>query len=399
MPWKETSPMRERIEFWKDYQRGVFRFTELCELHGISRKTGYKLIARILAEGLDAAIRDRSRAPKHSPQRIDDVLADALLEFRRKHPRWGPRKILGHFADHVGPGDWPAASTVGELFRRHGLTRPRRRRPRPGHPGRPSVRACAPNDLWSIDFKGQARTGDGLYCYPLTLMDRASRFNLEIRGMLGPKSEPTRNAVERVFRDCGLPAAMLMDNGEPFASQALHRLSRFSVWLMRLGIEVVLIQPGHPEQNGSHERFHRTLKQETMRPPGHNCRAQQRRFDSFRREYNDLRPHEALGNKTPASVYRASSRPFPRRLPPIEYPGHFEVRKVSENGGIRWKHHFPSGPNHGWVNVSTVLAGEYLGLEEVDDGIWTVYFGPVLIGRFDEWELRIYGAHPRNRPL
>lgn len=189
------------------------------------------------------------------------------------------------------------------------------------------------------------------------------------------------------------------DNGTPFASQAIRRLSRLSVQWIKLGIVPELIEPSHPEQNGRHERMHRTLKAEATRPPAANLRAQQRVFDHFRHEYNELRPHEGIGNKTPASLYVPSPRPYPSKIPPIEYPGHFEVRRVSRNGGIRWKHHYATGPNNGWVNVTTVLAEEYVGFEEVDDGIWSVYFGPMLLGRLDERKLEIYGAYPENQPL
>jgi putative transposase len=253
--------------------------------------------------------------------------------------------------------------------------------------------------VWTADFKGHFRTRDSLYCYPLTVKDGFSRFLLGCKGLLSTEHEGVEPVFERLFREYGLPGVIRTDNGVPFATQAIRRLSRLAVWWIKLGIVPELIEPGHPEQNGRHERMHRTLKAETAKPPAANLRAQQRVFDRFRREYNEERPHEAIGQRTPASLYHPSARAYPDKLPAIEYPGHFEVRRVSRNGGVRWRCHRSQGPGQPWLNVSHVLAGEYVGLEEVDTEIWSVYFGSVLLGRFDEREMKIYGAHPENRPL
>ena len=234
----------------------------------------------------------------------------------------------------------------------------------------------APNDIWTTDYKGEFKTLDGRYCYPLTVADGFSRFLLGIQSLLSPCYEATKYHFTRLFQEYGLPQVIRSDNGAPFASTAIGRLSRLSVWWIKLGIFPELTEPASPQQNGRHERMHKTLKQATARPPAVNFLAQQERFDSFREEFNQVRPHEALDQETPASQYTSSQRRLPKRLPQMEYPAHFERRLVSHNGGIRW--------NHRWVNVSKVLMEEYLGLEEVDDGIWNVYFGPMQLGQFDE---------------
>jgi hypothetical protein len=245
----------------------------------------------------------------------------------------------------------------------------------------------APNGIWTADFKGQFRTADGIYCYPLTVQDGFSRYLLVCRGLSGTTGAESRPIFERLFREYGLPEILRTDNGVPFATEALRRLSQLSVWWIRLGIYPELIEPAHPQQNGRHERMHRTLKDATARPPAPNARQQQRRFNAFRLEYNEERPHEALQDETPASCYRPSPRPYPAKLPPLEYPAHYEVRRVSTNGGVRWHKH--------WVNISHVLGEEYVGFVEVDEGEWDLYFGPVKLGRFHERLLRIEDAFGR----
>jgi putative transposase len=257
------------------------------------------------------------------------------------------------------------------------------------HPGRPMSAMDYPNAVRTADFKGQFRTGDGQYCYPLTIIDGYSRMLLACEALGHPTHAASQPVFAELFRRLGLPERIRTDNGVPFATSALGRLSQLSVWWIKLGITPELIEPAHPQQNGRHERLHRTLKAETTKPPAQTARAQQRRFRAFQAEFNEERPHEALDGDTPASWYHRSSR---RVLgPPVdpEYPSHFEVRYVSRNGGVRWRRQ--------WVNVSHVLAEEYVGLDEIDDGIWSVYFGPVLLGRFHERDGHIHGAHNRNK--
>ena len=390
MPWKQVDPMSERHRFITDARRRIASFAELCTHYGISRKTGYKWLGRAEAQG-SAHLAEHSRRPHTCPHATPERLVTRLLEARRRHPRWGPRKLLKVLRRRDRREgrceSWPARSTVADLFRRHGLIPPRRRRRFPGHPGRPLTPMTAPNVIWTADFKGQFRTTNGIYCYPLTVQDGFSRYLLACRGLSGTTGAESRPIFERLFREYGLPEILRTDNGVPFATDALHRLSQLSVWWIRLGIYPELIEPAHPEQNGRHERMHRTLKAETARPPGPNARQQQRRFDAFREEYNEERPHEALQDETPASFYRPSPRPYPAKLAPLEYPAHYEVRRVSTNGGVRW--------HKQWVNISHVLGEQYVGFVEVDDGEWDLYFGPIKLGRFHERLLKVEDAFGR----
>lgn len=380
MPWRSTSPMDQRVRFIADYQRRFFSLAELCSRFGVSRKTAYKWIERYEAEGA-SGLEDRSRRPHTCPHETPTRVVEALLEFRRRHPTWGAKKILRVLSQRLPDWKWPSRTTCSDLLLRHGLVTVKRRRTHPGHPGRPMTPMDEPNAIWTADFKGQFKTRDRQYVYPLTIVDGYSRFLLACQGLRTIAVDFAKPVFKRLFEEHGLPRIIRTDNGVPFATTALGRLSELSVWWIRLGIYPELIEPSHPEQNGRHERMHRTLKAETTRPPCGNLNAQQIRFNRFRREYNDERPHEGLNQETPASVYVSSPRKLPAVLPPIEYPGHFEVRLVSRNSGIRWKSH--------WVCVTQTLGGEYVGLEEVDDGLWDVYFGPIKLGRMDERRLRI----------
>ena len=383
MPWSETSPMDQRVQFVTDARRGHEEFTMLCRRYGVSRKTGYKWVERYERGGVTALL-DQSRRPQHSPTATAADVQAALFALRRRHPTWGGKKLVT-ILERRPELATIAVSTAAALLKRHGfITSPRRHRAL-GHPGRPLSPMTAPNAVWTTDFKGQFPTRDGVLCYPLTVADGASRFLLACRALGSVRTSETRPMFERLFRERGLPERMRSDNGTPFATTALGRLSALSVWWIRLGIVPELIEPGHPEQNGRHERMHRTLKRETLRPPAATHRAQQRAFDRFVAEFNEERPHEALGQATPASVYTDSTRPYPSRLPVLEYPAQCEVRRVSVNGGIRWHNH--------WVNVSHVLGGEYIAFDEIDDGLWTVHFGGLLLGRFHEQLLRIEDAN------
>ncbi len=383
MPWSETTPMKERVKLVAAFCDGIFSMTELAELHGVSRKTGYKWVERFEQEGPEG-LKDRSRVPKSSPHRTPEEIVAGVLEMRQRHPRWGPKKLIAWLEDHRSERAWPAASTAGEILKRHGLVPGRPFRRRVEHPGRTLYPVLQPNDLWTADFKGQFRTGDARYCYPLTAADCLSRYLLGCQALRSSATQKSQEIFERLFREYGLPLAIRTDNGAPFASIAIGRLSTLSVWWIRLGILPILIEPSHPEQNASHERMHRTLKQETARPPQANLAAQQKRFDRFRREYNEQRPHESLGQKPPASLYRPSPRPYPKRLPPLEYPGHFEIRRVGSNGCISW--------NSQWLHLTQSLANQDVGLEEIDHGIWSIHFGPMLLGRFHQGEARLRGV-------
>jgi len=382
MPWRETSPMQQRLEFVREYEIELFTMTELAAQYGISRKTGYKWLERYEADGADG-LRDHSRRPHQSPHATDADLVAQLIAVRRRHPRWGAKKLLAVAARRDPRAPWPSRSTVCTWLKQRGLVTPHRRRPPSAHAPAALTPATRANEMWTTDFKGEFRTGDGVYCYPLTLRDGFSRFVLRCDGLLGRTGEATQRRFARAFAEYGLPDRIRSDNGGPFASPGLGGLSALSVWWIRLGIIPERIAPGHPEQNGSHEQFHRVLKAETARPPAPNRAAQQQRFRRFVREYNEERPHEALADQLPAMSYAPSHRPLPARLPPVDYPGHMEVRLVSSNGCVSWK----SAP----LFVATPLAGHYVAFEEIDDGFWTLHFATVALARYDE---RHRSIHP-----
>jgi putative transposase len=386
MPWRHTSPMDQKTQFIADYLRRTLSITELCELYSVSRKTGYKWIERYLTSG-PSGLEDRSRKPCSSPHQTPQHIVDAFIELRCRHPSWGAKKLLSILHNRHPSWALPGRSTVCDILRRHGLVPKKRPQRHIGHPGKPTTLIAAPNDVWSADFKGQFKTGDGLYCYPLTVADGYSRFLLGCQALSSTRVAEAKPVFTRLFKEFGLPKRIRTDNGVPFATNTLGRLSQLSAWWVRLGILPEFIEPGKPQQNGRHERMHRTLKAETTRPPARTRRAQQRKFDHFREEFNGQRPHEALDRRTPAACYEPSPRKMPNKPPPLEYPDRFEVRYVSANGGIRW--------NHQWVNVSHVCVGEYVGLEEIDDGVWNVYFGPLKRGRLLERHLRIEDASGR----
>jgi putative transposase len=383
--------MDQKTQFIADYLRRLLSVTELCELYGISRKTGYKWIDRYLYHG-PAGLEERSRRPRHSVNETPPEIVAALLEVRRRHPTWGAKKLLAIVHKRHPRWPLPCRSTVCDILRRNGMVRKPRQRRRIGHPGKPNTAILAPNDLWSADFKGQFKTRDGIYCYPLTVTDGFSRYLLGCQALYSTAVAGAKPVFTRLFKEYGLPYRIRTDNGVPFATNTLARLSALSAWWIRLGVLPELIEPGKPQQNGRHERMHKTLKAEATRPPAGSLPAQQRKFNRFREEYNDERPHEALDQQTPASLYTPSNREMPSKLAPLEYPDRFELRYVSANGGIRW--------NCAWVNVSIVCAGEYVGLEEIDDGIWNVYFGPLKLGRLHERHMRIedeYGRLKRHK--
>ena len=380
MPWKETDPMKERVRFIQDWLRRSHSVVELCAMYGISRKSAYKWIDRYMHDGPDWAV-ERSHAASHVHNRTAPEIEQALMDMRLKHRSWGARKLL-HCVGLANP-QWvlPHESTVCDMLKRHGLVKTGPRRRAVGHPGAPRAVVQGPNDCWSVDFKGQFRLGNGQYCYPLTVTDNFSRYLLECRGMAGTLLEPSKAVFTRLFKEYGLPRRVRSDNGVPFAGAGLGRLSQLSVWWIKLGVLPELIEPGKPQQNGRHERMHRTLKDEATKPPAATAAGQQRKFNHFRTEYNEVRPHESLDMDTPAQWYRPSNRPMPARLQPMSYPDRFETRLVSSNGGIRWSRQ--------WVNVTSALIGEYIGLEPIDDGLWDVYYGIKKLGRLHERQMCI----------
>jgi putative transposase len=378
MPWSDITPMSQRLEFVHLVQRGRHTMVEACCIFAISEKTGYKWIARFAAGGV-AALADRSHAPLAPAHQLAPALAAKIIALRARHPTWGPRKLRQRLRTLAPTLPWPAMSTIGALLTRHGLVRARPRRARDRIVSLESTltAAAAPNDVWTADFKGEFLLRGGRQdCYPLTIADLCSRALLGCRALAGTASAPAQGAFRRVFQRYGLPRVMRTDNGVPFAhAHALGGLSTLAVWWLHLGIRPERIAPGRPQQNGVHERMHRTLKAEATRPPAPTLDTQQRRFDRFRHEFNQERPHEGLGGATPASQYTASGRPYPSRLPGFEYAAELVVRRVRTAGSIKWLGHS--------LFLSTILAGEDVALEEREADRWTITLGPLVLGVFE----------------
>ena len=385
--------MDQRVAFIADWLRDEWTMSALAERYGISRKTGYKWVDRYVADRRQG-LADRSRAPKaHGRAMADDVRGD-IIALRRAYPRWGPKKLRAVLEEREPGRTWPAASTMGDLLRRAGLSQPRRR-PRYVVPlTQPLAGAQAPNEVWTADFKGWFRTADRTRCDPLTIIDACSRFVLCCR-IVRPDESGVRPWFERTFRRYGLPRAVRTDNGPPFATTGTGQLSALAVWWLKLGIDVERIAPGHPEQNGRHERFHLTLQQETTTAPAPTAQRQQARFDRLRREFNAVRPHEALGQQPPARHYRASPRPYPARLEEPWYDATHQVRRVRDNGEIKWQGEL--------VFLSAALRHEPVGLAETERGDWLVRFMHLELGRIDRatrrctpaWHGRRRGPSPR----
>lgn len=368
--------MDQKMEMVADYLKDELTITELSRAYGVSRKTVYKWIGRYEAEG-PSGLEERSRAPGSHPNATAQEIAKRITEFKSKHQKWGPKKVVAWLAAHYPQESWPAASTAGEILKREGWVHPRRRKRRTPAYTEPLSHCHEPNDVWSADFKGQFRTGGGKLCYPLTITDNSSRYPLLCRGLNHPTFEESRPWFERAFREYGLPVAIRTDNGPPFASVGLGGLSRLSVWFIKLGIRPERIELGHPEQNGRHERFHRTLKEATAEPPQSNMEKQQIAFDEFTLEFKDERPNEALGQRTPASVYYPSLRPYPERISQIAYDDdHGVVRRVRHNGEIKWRGKL--------VYVSEVLAREPVLLRQKEDHLWEIRFSFHPLGVLNE---------------
>src|SRR4030088_2513590 len=373
MPGKARSVMEERLRFVARLLEGE-AMTDVCRDFGVSRKTGYKIFDRYKEHGLEA-LSDRSRRPVRLANQLPAQLEARVVALKREKPHWGARKIRELLIRRL-PADVrvPAKSTIHAVLHRHGLVAPPGR-PRHRATGTPLSNGVAPNELWCTDFKGEFKLGNGRYCYPLTTTDHASRFLLLCEALDSTREHTALTAFERLFRERGLPRPIRSDNGVPFASpNALFNLSKLSVWWLRLGIAIERIKPGHPQQNGRHERMHLTLKKETTRPPGSNSLQQQDRFDAFVHEFNTERPHEALGMKCPAQLYTASPRRYDG-LPELTYPFHDRDILVTACGRLCL--------HRKRINISSVLAGQKLGIKEVDEGIWLASFMHYDLGYFD----------------
>jgi putative transposase len=387
MPWAERTTMEAKTKFIAAVLEDEESMTELCERFEVSRTTGYELLRRYEREGV-AAFEERSRAPHRVPWAITQAHQESILALRDQHPQWGPKKLKAKLCKEAPTQQWPALSTIGDLLKRQGRITARRRKRR-AYPS-PTVLtpALAPNAVWCIDFKGWWRSGDGERCDPLTLTDAYSRFLLCAQLLDRCDYECSRSALERVFREYGLPAVIRSDNGPPFASVGAGGLSHLAVWWVKLGILPERIAPAQPQQNGRHERMHRTLKAECAIPPASNRAAQQVRLDAFRTEFNHQRPHEALGQTPPAQHYQPSLRSYPARLADPVYPDDYESRRVRHNGELRWQGEL--------VFLSEALCGEVVGLIENEDGDQEVYFGPLHLGTIDVVELTLRRSMPTS---
>ena len=379
MVWKETCVMDERMCFVAAHLEGRGTISALCRQFGISRKTGHKWLRRYESEGV-AGLEDRSRAPHGNPRALDGEIILEVLAVRHRYPSWGPRKVKAWLEDNRGDVHWPPASSIGNLFDRAGLTRPRKRRRRSPPQSLPFSPCRCPNDVWCVDFKGWFLTGDGIQVDPLTISDAHSRYLLCCEPVGRTDQAHVWPLFEAAFREFGLPKAVRSDNGPPFASRGAAGLSRLAVKLIKAGVLPERIAPGKPQQNGRHERMHLTLKQDTASPPARSLAEQITRFRDFQQTYNHQRPHEALGQVPPARVYHVSPRVWDGVPRSPDYPDHADVRKVRSNGEIKWKSKT--------IFVTKALRGEPIGLYQIDDNAWHLKYGPILLGTLkgrDQW--------------
>jgi putative transposase len=381
MPWLEEQVMDLRLCFVSACIRKEAPMTTLCARYGISRKTGYKWLGRYQEAGA-CGLGDRSSAPLTASSRLDSSMVARVLALRQARPSWGPRKLLARLSKDAPELDWPAASTVGDLLARRGLVKPRTVRPAVAEPRGPTIEATTANDSWAADFKGWFRTGDGVRCEPLTVSDGYSRYLLVCQAVPRPTFAEVRPLFEAAFRRYGLPRALRTDNGSPFANRGgLAGLTQMSVWLLKLDIWPDRIAPGRPDQNGRHERMHRTLAEEPASPPSADVASQQMRLDAWRKDYNNIRPHQALNQRCPAELYVPSSRTYPERLPDWEYPPDHQLRRVRADGYIKWQDRS--------LYLTEALVGEEVAISRRDDDDWVV--------RFRGFDLAILDAASGNR--
>ncbi len=377
MPWKETSVLDDRLTFIAMYLSKELSMADLCRAFGVSRKTGYKLVERHRLYGPEG-LYDLSRAPHSHPNAVAEHVQQLIADLRSAHPTWGPRKLRALLLRDEPQFVVPAASTIGGILRQRGLVTPRKRRRRatytqPAHLTPPH----GPNDVWCADFKGHFALTNSKRCHPFTVSDSYSRMLLRCQALGHTDARTVKPLWVAIFREYGLPNAIRTDNGPPFASVGIGGLSELAVWWIKLGIRPERITPGRPQENGRHERMHRTLKLDATTPPQNDLKAQQRVFDRFVDEYNNLRPHEAIGDKTPASVYAPSLREFPLRTPKVEYSQAITTRYVRTNGYIRWK--------GSMLFLSEILARQTVGLQQLDDRYWAIHFGPQLLAILDDY--------------
>ncbi|TMA22814.1 MAG: IS481 family transposase [Deltaproteobacteria bacterium] len=383
MPWKATDVMKEKVNFvlewekrWNEAEGGQVEMAELCRKYGVSRAAGYRWVNRFREAGHKlTALEEKSRRPHSNPNAISAEIEDWIVQARKQMPRRGPRKLRAILVDRHPDIDWPSTTSIGNLLKRRGLCRVRKTRKHAPPLTQPFAATLEPNDTWCIDFKGKFRLQDGNWCHVLTLMDADTRFLLRAEAMLDPTGDNVEKVLDSAFQEFGLPKAIRSDNGPPFASTGAGRLTRLSVWWLKLGIQLERIEPGKPQQNGRLERCHLTLE-EAVTPSAENLVEQRRVIDEWRRDYNEDRPHEALGDVPPALVYRRSSRGYPRKLLKPDPPAWREACDVDRYGCIRW--------HRRKLFVTSALAGEIIELDRIGETTWEIRFLDLIIAELDD---------------
>ena len=380
MPWKETTTMEQKVEFICEWRTQKYSITELCKAFNISRPTAYKLINRFQNEGLEGLV-EQSRTPRAHPNKTSAAIEEKIIQIKGKYARWGAKKIRRLLFNECCQQDVPSVVTVHKILKQHGFVKPQKR-VRRVKPVFPIFDPQECNEVWSADYKGKFLMGNKIYCHPLTIADSRSRFLFTAKGHYKENLKAVKTEFTQVFRQYGIPKQIHTDNGSPFGSVAsIQRFTQLSYWFIDLGITPVFSDPAHPEQNGRHERMHRDLKASCAKPSAYDLKAQQRRLNHFVKEYNHVRPHEALGMETPASAHSFSTRPFPEKILDYDYDSDMKVLKVTQNGAMRWRSYY-------WVYLTAALKGKYVGVLDMGNGIWRVFYRSVFLGYFDEKNLR-----------
>lgn len=380
MVWKVRTKMEQKVEFICEWITGSYTITELCRAFDISRPTAYKMINRYENFGIEG-LKEKSSKPRDSKNKTKETVEKNILKLKKKHPLWGAKKIRKLLFNVCNKKDIPSVVTVHNILSRNGLVKPQKRikRVKPLYPIF-DPKQC--NEVWSADYKGKFLMGNKIYCHPLTIADSRSRFLFTAKGHYHETLKSAKAEFTKVFRKYGIPKQIHTDNGSPFGSvRAIQRFTQLSYWFIELGIMPVFSDPAHPEQNGRHERMHRDLKASCAKPSAYDLKAQQRRLNHFVKEYNNIRPHEALDMETPAYVHNFSTRPFTERITQFDYNYNMKVLKVTQNGAIRWKSYY-------WVYLTSALKGKYVGIENLGNGIWKVFYRDVFLGFFNEKNIR-----------
>lgn len=380
MAWKVKTKMEQKIEFICEWRTQKYSISELCRAFNISRPTAYKLIHRYQTQGIEGLL-DRSPRHQNHPFKTDESITKAIIELKEKHKLWGAKKIHRLLFNSFDDDLIPSVVTVHKILNNHGYVKPQKRLKRI-KPLFPIFDPKHCNEVWSADYKGKFLMGNKIYCHPLTIADSKSRFLFTAKGHYAETLKAVKTEFINVFRKYGIPQQIHTDNGSPFGSvRAVQRYTQLSYWFIDLGILPVFSDPAHPEQNGRHERMHRDLKAACVKPAAYDLKAQQRRLNSFVKEYNHVRPHEALGMETPASIHLFSTRPYPESIPNYDYDDNLKVIKVTQNGAIRWRSNY-------WVYLTAALKGKYVGVEDIGNGIWRIFYRKVFLGFFDEKNIR-----------